>query len=206
MRSFRSDWVIGIEEAIEYLTGAEPFPELLPLVESINPKDFFALGIRSSLVKRFIHWLKKFDPLPDGVVLLWATCVPVSLYCIGVIRERTDAFIPGTALNVHEKLKDHYRWGLQPQSGESRWQIKKNREMGERWLSDDRENICGDRADCRFIIIRAPGQELAVCRWDCQPSLPPYQKGGLIVYGIEFCKSRYQIKQNIEMGEQARVD
>ncbi|KAJ7898137.1 hypothetical protein B0H13DRAFT_1884374 [Mycena leptocephala] len=62
-----------IDVTIEYITSVEPLPELLPLVQSLNPDFFFAFtgGRLSESATSFLEWIKKFQPLPAHLVHLW---------------------------------------------------------------------------------------------------------------------------------------
>jgi hypothetical protein len=78
-----------IDVTIEYITSVEPSPELLPLVQSLNPDFFFAFtgGRLSESAMSFLEWIKvclltsglameliyvqKFQPLPAHLVHLW---------------------------------------------------------------------------------------------------------------------------------------
>ncbi|KAJ7822895.1 hypothetical protein B0H14DRAFT_2827605 [Mycena olivaceomarginata] len=68
-----STWPMEIDVTIEYITSVEPLPELLPLVQSLNPDFFFAFtgGRLSELATSFLEWIKKFQPLPAHLVHLW---------------------------------------------------------------------------------------------------------------------------------------
>ncbi|KAJ7759787.1 hypothetical protein DFH07DRAFT_443279, partial [Mycena maculata] len=60
-----------LNDPFEYITSADPTPNLLPLVGSLNPYFFFGDGMQSESAMHVLHWLKKFNPQPEGLVRLW---------------------------------------------------------------------------------------------------------------------------------------
>ncbi|KAJ7222942.1 hypothetical protein C8J57DRAFT_1482220 [Mycena rebaudengoi] len=61
-----------IVDGFKYITSAEPTPNLLQLVQSINPIFFFGYRYRESEeATQFTKWLKTFNPPPEGCIRLW---------------------------------------------------------------------------------------------------------------------------------------
>ncbi|KAJ7937815.1 hypothetical protein B0H13DRAFT_1852114 [Mycena leptocephala] len=61
----------GGDAAFRYITSADPSPDLLPLVHSLNPDFFFGSWVKKDVAKVLLDWLKKFNPVPEGLIQLW---------------------------------------------------------------------------------------------------------------------------------------
>ncbi|KAJ7220878.1 hypothetical protein GGX14DRAFT_432353 [Mycena pura] len=66
-----SRWDFASTELIGFITATEPSPDLLPLVQFVNPDFIFAFTSGPECVVHILEWLKKFDPRPEDLIQLW---------------------------------------------------------------------------------------------------------------------------------------
>ncbi|KAJ7728624.1 hypothetical protein B0H16DRAFT_240531 [Mycena metata] len=67
-------WDIHVlRTTLEHIASADPSPDLLPLVQSMNPDSLLQRykGHERESVATFLSWLKTFTPRPQGLIDIW---------------------------------------------------------------------------------------------------------------------------------------
>ncbi|KAJ6568472.1 hypothetical protein B0H19DRAFT_1133357 [Mycena capillaripes] len=62
---------LGSPNAFRWITSADPSPDLLPLVLSLNPDFVFDNVNKQDAGMVMLDWLKKFNPVPEELIQLW---------------------------------------------------------------------------------------------------------------------------------------
>ncbi|KAF7378501.1 Nwd2 [Mycena sanguinolenta] len=84
--------------ALDLIASADPSPDFLPLVQSLNP-DFVFLGDKEKSVASFLSWLKKFTPPPQNLIDIWEDYAFMSMCDRLWVAETRNFFVSTEALS-----------------------------------------------------------------------------------------------------------
>ncbi|KAJ7809030.1 hypothetical protein B0H13DRAFT_1928142 [Mycena leptocephala] len=95
LRGYDRLWKIS-SIALESIASTDPSPDLLPLIQCLNP-NFVSLGYKGESVANFWSWLKlqKFTPQPQGLIDLWDDYA-FMLVCEELLLEEACDFFTST--------------------------------------------------------------------------------------------------------------